>query len=49
MAIASGMPVPEVFVLRKESSINAFAAGQSPQDAVIGLTQGCIEKWRQVF
>jgi hypothetical protein len=44
MAIASGMPVPEVFVLRKESSINAFAAGQSPQDAVIGLTQGCIEK-----
>lgn len=44
MAIASGMPVPEVFVLRKESAINAFAAGQSPQDAVIGLTQGCIDK-----
>ena len=44
MAIASGMPVPEVFVLRQESAINAFAAGQSPQDAVIGLTQGCIDK-----
>ncbi|BCN93901.1 Zn-dependent protease [Thiomicrorhabdus immobilis] len=44
MAIASGMPVPEVFVLRKESAINAFAAGLSPQDAVIGLTQGCIDK-----
>jgi len=44
MAIASGMPVPEVFVLRKEKAINAFAAGQSPQDAVIGLTQGCIDK-----
>ena len=44
MAIASGMPVPEVFVLRKESAINAFAAGQTPQDAVIGLTQGCIDK-----
>ncbi|WEJ62079.1 M48 family metallopeptidase [Thiomicrorhabdus lithotrophica] len=44
MAIASGMPVPEVFVLRQESAINAFAAGQTPQDAVIGLTQGCIDK-----
>ncbi|MDX1352806.1 MAG: M48 family metalloprotease, partial [Thiomicrorhabdus sp.] len=44
MAIASGMPVPEVYVLRQESAINAFAAGQTPQDAVIGLTQGCIDK-----
>ena len=44
MAIASGMPVPEVFVLRHENAINAFAAGQTPQDAVIGLTQGCIDK-----
>lgn len=44
MAIASGMPVPEVYVLRKESAINAFAAGQTVQDAVIGLTQGCIDK-----
>jgi len=44
MAIASGMPVPEVFVLRKEAAINAFAAGQTPQDAVLGLTQGCIDK-----
>lgn len=44
MAIASGMPVPEVFVLRNESAINAFAAGQTAQDAVIGLTQGCIDK-----
>jgi len=44
MAIASGMPVPEVFILRKETAINAFAAGQTPQDAVIGLTQGCIDK-----
>jgi len=44
MAIASGMPVPEVFVLRNESAINAFAAGQTTQDSVIGLTQGCIDK-----
>ncbi|WP_051640757.1 M48 family metallopeptidase [Thiomicrorhabdus sp. Milos-T2] len=44
MAIASGMPVPEVYLLRNESAINAFAAGQTVQDAVIGLTQGTIDK-----
>ncbi|WP_127470215.1 M48 family metallopeptidase [Thiomicrorhabdus aquaedulcis] len=43
MAIASGMPVPEVYVLPKESAINAFAAGQTPADAVIGLTQGALD------
>ena len=44
MAIASGMPVPEVYLLKNESGINAFAAGQTPIDAVIGVTQGCIDK-----
>ncbi|MDG6778541.1 M48 family metallopeptidase [Thiomicrorhabdus sp. zzn3] len=44
MAIASGMPVPEVYLLPDETAINAFAAGLTPNDAVIGLTQGCIEK-----
>lgn len=44
MAIASGMPVPEVYLLKQESDINAFAAGQTPADAVIGVTQGCIDK-----
>ncbi|MDO6746927.1 M48 family metallopeptidase [Gilvimarinus sp. 1_MG-2023] len=43
MAIASGTPVPPVFVL-EEASINAFAAGHTPQDAVIGVTRGCIEQ-----
>jgi Zn-dependent protease with chaperone function len=43
MAIASGMPVPEVFVLKQETAINAFAAGQTPADAVIGLTQGALD------
>jgi Zn-dependent protease with chaperone function len=38
MAIASGIPVPDVFVLRNEPGINAFAAGYSPSDAVIGVT-----------
>ncbi|MDO3388407.1 M48 family metallopeptidase [Gilvimarinus sp. SDUM040013] len=42
MAIASGTPVPPVYVL-EESAINAFAAGHTPQDAVIGVTRGCIE------
>lgn len=42
MAIASGTPVPPVYLLEEEG-INAFAAGYSPADAVIGITQGCIE------
>jgi Zn-dependent protease with chaperone function len=43
MAIASGVPVPEVYVLRNESSINAFAAGHTTSDAAIGVTRGCME------
>ncbi|ASP38155.1 hypothetical protein CHH28_05405 [Bacterioplanes sanyensis] len=43
MAIASGMPVPPVYVL-PDHSINAFAAGYQPSDAVIGVTQGTMEK-----
>ncbi|WP_049723563.1 M48 family metallopeptidase [Gilvimarinus polysaccharolyticus] len=42
MAIASGSPVPPVYLL-DEPAINAFAAGHTPQDAVIGVTRGCIE------
>lgn len=47
MAIASGMPVPAVYLLSHEQGINAFAAGNSPADAVIGLTQGCIEQFNR--
>ena len=43
IAIASGTPVPTVFVLEKESGINAFAAGFSTADAVIGVTRGCVD------
>jgi Zn-dependent protease with chaperone function len=43
MAIASGTPVPLVFVLKDESAINAFAAGFSIKDAVIGVTQGALD------
>ena len=42
MAIASGTPVPPVYLLEKEDGINAFAAGWGPGDAVIGVTRGCI-------
>ena len=41
MAIASGMPVPPIYILQ-EDSINAFAAGKNPQDAVLGFTRGAI-------
>jgi len=43
MSIASGIPVPRVYLLEEES-INAFAAGFTPGDAVIGVTRGCVEQ-----
>ena len=43
MALASGTPVPPVYVLDHEPGINAFAAGYSPNDAVIGVNRGTIE------
>lgn len=42
MAIASGTTVPPVYILEEEG-INAFAAGTSPQNAVIGVTRGCLK------
>ncbi len=42
MALASGMPVPPVYILEEEQTINAFAAGHSPDDAVIGITRGAL-------
>jgi Zn-dependent protease with chaperone function len=44
MALASGVPVPPVFLLTDEKGLNAFAAGFSPSDAVIGVTRGCAEQ-----
>lgn len=41
MALAANTPVPPVYLL-PESGINAFAAGYSPADAVIGVTRGCL-------
>lgn len=42
MAIASGVPVPKVYVMDAEQGINAFAAGHDINDAAIGVTRGCI-------
>ncbi|QOC22844.1 M48 family metallopeptidase [Wenzhouxiangella sp. AB-CW3] len=43
MAIASGVPVPEIYVLEHEQGINAFAAGYSPADAAVAVTRGALE------
>ncbi|GIW95835.1 MAG: hypothetical protein KatS3mg110_3876 [Pirellulaceae bacterium] len=42
MALAAGLSPPPVFVLDEEESINAFAAGYSPDDAVIGVNRGTL-------
>lgn len=44
IALASGVPVPEIYVLDRESGINAFAAGYSPSDAAVAVTRGALEK-----
>jgi len=44
IALASGIPVPEVYVLEQESGINAFAAGFSPADAAVAVTRGALDK-----
>jgi Zn-dependent protease with chaperone function len=44
MAIASGVPVPRIFVLVNEAGINAFASGYTPNDAAITVTQGALDK-----
>ena len=44
IAIASGVPVPQIFVLEEESAINAFAAGYSTSDAAVAVTRGALDK-----
>jgi Zn-dependent protease with chaperone function len=43
MAIASGVPVPEIYVLEQEPAINAFAAGHTPANACVTVTQGALD------
>jgi Zn-dependent protease with chaperone function len=44
MAIASGLPVPAVYILDEEPAINSFAAGLTASDAVVTITRGSLEK-----
>jgi len=44
MAIASGVPIPAVYVLDQEPCLNAFAAGLTTSDAVVTVTRGTLEK-----
>ena len=44
MSIASGVPMPQVYVLPDEEEINAFAAGHSTSDAAVAVTRGCMTK-----
>jgi len=42
MALAAGLPVPLCYVIDADATINAFAAGNDPQDAAIGVTRGAL-------
>ncbi len=44
MALASGVPVPRIYVLENEPGINAFAAGFSMNDAAVAVTRGALEQ-----
>ncbi len=44
LSIAGGLPIPEVWLLDDEPSINAFAVGRDASSAVIGLTRGALER-----
>ena len=44
IALAAGLPVPEIYVLEQESAINAFAAGRTGKDAAIAVTRGALER-----
>jgi Zn-dependent protease with chaperone function len=44
MAIAARIRKPQVFVLPDEPGINAFAAGHSPDEAAVAVTQGALDK-----
>lgn len=44
MAIASGVPVPGIWIMDEELGINAFAAGTEPGNAVVAVTRGCLQR-----
>ncbi|MBP7482295.1 MAG: M48 family metallopeptidase [Lacunisphaera sp.] len=44
MSIASGIPMPAVYVLEDEPGLNAFAAGLTSSDAAVAVTRGTLDK-----
>ena len=44
IAIASGVPMPRLYVLEHEQAINAFAAGYTPSDAAVAVTRGALDR-----
>lgn len=44
MTIASGLPMPRVFVLDREEAINAFASGWTAEDSAITVTHGALQR-----
>lgn len=43
VAIAAGVPVPDIYLMADEPGINAFAAGYSTSDAAVCVTRGCLD------
>ena len=43
LTIASGMPMPKLYIMHSHQ-INAFASGRNPENAVICVTTGMLEK-----
>ena len=43
LAITAGLPMPRVYIVPDESP-NAFAAGRSPKQAIVGVTTGLLER-----
>jgi len=44
MSIASGIPMPAVYVLDEEPGLNAFAAGLTTSDAAVAVTRGTLDR-----
>lgn len=44
MAIASGMPIPSVYVMKNEQGLNAFVSGLKPSAAILVVTQGLLDQ-----
>src|SRR5437660_3859091 len=42
MSVASGTPMPDIYVLRRELGLNAFIAGHTVSDMVVCVTEGCL-------